>query len=74
MSELLTEAKLLLLEEWAEAHFHTPPSLWTLRAMARKGFFDPPAVKLGKAYYVRADVQVRDPNRRPTLVDRLKRA
>jgi hypothetical protein len=70
----VSEPTLLLLEEWAAGHFKTPPSLWTLRGMARNGFFDPPAVKLGKAYYVRADVQVRDPHRRPTLVDRLKRA
>lgn len=68
------EPALLLLEEWAKAHFLSPPSLWTLRGMARNGYFDPPAVKLGKAYYVQADVKVRDPARRPTLVERLKRA
>lgn len=68
------EAKLLLLEEWAAAHFARPPSQWTLRGMARNDHFDPPAVKVGKAYYVRSNVQIRDPHRRPTLVDRLKRA
>ena len=71
---IVSEPKLLLLEEWAADHFETPPSLWTLRGMARNDFFDPPAVKIGKAYYVQADVKVRNPNRRPTLVDRLKSA
>lgn len=67
-------SELLQLEEWAAGHFKTPPSLWTLRRMAREGYFDPPAIKIGKAYYVRADVQVVDPTRRPSLVQRLRRA
>jgi hypothetical protein len=40
--------------------------------MARNNYFDPPAVKLGKAYYVARDVRVVDPNRRLTLVERLR--
>jgi hypothetical protein len=61
-----------LLQEWASEHFKTPPSLYTLRGMARNNYFDPPAVKLGKAYYVARDVRVVDPNRRLTLVERLR--
>jgi hypothetical protein len=65
----------ITLEEWAEkAMSHNAPSLYTLRAMAREGKFDPPAVKIGKAYYVEVTARVVHPNRRRTLVDRLKAA
>jgi hypothetical protein len=63
----------LTLEQWAEGRFVETPSLHTLRALARTGKFDPPAVKIGKAYYVEPAAKVR-PNRRPTLLDRLKEA
>lgn len=68
------EPQYLTLEEWAATRFKKAPSLWTLRALAREDRFDPPAVKIGKAYYVEPGTKVRDPNRRPSLVDRLKRA
>lgn len=67
-------SKAVPLEQWGKANFDPPPSLWTLRAMARAGKIDPPPVKVGKAYYVQPDAQVVDPNRRQTLVDRLKAA
>ncbi len=60
------------LEEWAVGKFSEPPSLWTLRSMARTGRFDPPAVKIGKYYYVEPAARVVDPNRRLTLVQRLQ--
>lgn len=66
--------KLILLEQWGAAHFDPPPSLWTLRAMARAGKIAPQPVKVGKAYYVQADAAVVDPSRRPTLVHRMQRA
>lgn len=69
-----TEPKLVLLEQWGKEHFDPPPSLWTLRAMARAGKISPKPVKVGKAYYVERAAQVVDPSRRPTLVDRLKAA
>lgn len=66
--------KKVLLEEWGKAHFDPPPSLWTLRAMARAGKIQPRPVKVGKSYYVRLDAEVVDPSRRPSLVDRLRAA
>lgn len=42
----------LLLTEWAEKHYRTPPPLFTLRKWARNGEFWPPATKDGKHWYV----------------------
>lgn len=67
-------SKQVLLEQWAREHFDPPPSLWTLRAMARAGKIAPQPVKVGKAYYVDSDARVIDPSRRMTLVERLKQA
>ena len=64
----------LTLEEWAARAISHPPGLYTLRSMARNGRIDPPAVKIGKAYYVERDAKVIDPHRRPTLIQRLKAA
>lgn len=64
--------KMILLEVWAEGYFDPVPSLWTLRGLARTGKINPPAVKVGKAYYVDPDATVVDPNRRLTLVERLQ--
>jgi hypothetical protein len=66
--------KAVLLETWGAAHFDPPPSLWTLRQMARSGKIQPQPIKIGKAYYVAPDARVVDPNRAPSLVDRLKAA
>lgn len=66
------EKKLVLLTEWGEARFSPPPSLWTLRQMARRGKIQPRPVKIGKAYYVHPDAQPVDPNRAPTIVERLQ--
>jgi hypothetical protein len=62
----------VLLEEWAKSHFNPPPSLWTLRSMARDGKISPRPVKVGKAYYVDESAQVVDPSRRMSLVERLQ--
>ena len=67
-------SKQVTLTEWANANFSPAPSLFTLRKMAREGRIDPPAVKVGKHYYVREDARPYDPTRRPTLVQRLKQA
>lgn len=64
--------KAVLLETWGRAHFDPPPSLYTLRSMARMGKIQPAPVKVGKAYYVEPDARVVDPNRRLTLVERLR--
>lgn len=42
----------LLLTEWAEKNYRTPPPLFTLRKWARNGEFWPPASKDGKHWYV----------------------
>jgi hypothetical protein len=73
-SEAANEPRYILLTEWAKGRIQPEPSLWTLRAMARTGKIEPRPVKIGKAYYVEPDARVVDPNRRPTLVDRLKSA
>jgi hypothetical protein len=70
----VSELQYVTLLEWADGKFRTPPSLWTLRQMARNGRFDPPAVKIGKEYHVHPQARVVDPVRRPTLVQRLQRA
>jgi hypothetical protein len=62
------------LNDWAAGKFKKPPSLWTLRRMAREGWFDPPAVKIGKSYHVAPNARAVDPNRAPSLVDRLRAA
>lgn len=70
----MSDSKKVLLEQWGLAHFDPPPSLWTLRQMARAGKISPQPVKVGKHYYVAQDAEVVDPGRRPTLVERLRRA
>lgn len=70
----MSDKKLILLEEWGKAHFDPVPSLWTLRAMARVGKISPQPVKVGKAYYVEPNALVVDPNRAPSLVERLQAA
>ena len=70
----LKNMKQVTLENWAANHFDPPPSLWTLRKMVREGRIDPPAVKVGKSYYVQEDARPIDPNRRPSLVERLRKA
>ena len=67
-------AKAVRLDAWGSAYFDPAPSLWTLRAMARTGKIRPAPVKVGKYYYVAPDAEVVDPNRRLTLVERLKAA
>lgn len=46
--------KLITLEAWAE-RMEPAPTVNTLRAWARSGRFDPPAVKMGRQYYVDED-------------------
>jgi hypothetical protein len=70
----VSDSKKVLLEQWGKDHFDPPPSLWTLRQMARAGKISPKPVKVGKAYYVDQDAEVVDPSRRPSLVDRLRAA
>jgi ABC-type phosphonate transport system ATPase subunit len=70
----VSDKKAILLTEWGAAHFDPPPSLWTLRAMARAGKISPRPVKIGKAYYVHPDAQAVDPNRAPTLLEQLQQA
>lgn len=68
----MSESKMVLLEQWGREHFDPPPSLWTLRAMARAGKISPRPVKVGKAYYVDKGAEVVDPTRRLSLVERLQ--
>lgn len=68
----MSEKKLILLTAWGQAHLDPAPSLWTLRQMARSGKIHPAPVKIGRAYYVAPDARVVDPNRAPTLLDRLQ--
>jgi hypothetical protein len=68
----VSDRKAVPLEQWGADNFDPPPSLWTLRAMTRAGKIHPAPVKVGKAYYVDPAARVVDPNRRPTLLDRLQ--
>jgi hypothetical protein len=68
----VSDLQYVTLQEWAAGKFKTPPSLWTLRQMARKDRFDPPAVKIGKEYHVHPQARVVDPNRAPSLLQRLQ--
>lgn len=42
---------------WAAANYDPPPSAWVLRKWARDGDFWPPAERVGKEWYVRADAR-----------------
>lgn len=52
---------LMTLEEWADDHFRTPPSLNTLRKWAREGRIAPAPIKHGRSYYVESDAQYHEP-------------
>lgn len=68
----MSDPQYITLQAWAAGRIVPEPSLWTLRAMARAGKIEPSPVKIGKAYYVTPTARVVDPNRRPTLVERLR--
>lgn len=69
---------LVTLEEWADDHFRTPPSLNTLRKWAREGRIAPTPVKHGRSYYVESTAQYHAPDKRPqritggTLISRIE--
>ena len=42
----------ITLTEWASRRYSPAPSAWTLRRLANKGKFYPPAEKFGRTYYV----------------------
>lgn len=45
------------LEKWAEKNMDPVPKQNTLRAWAASGLFDPPAVKMGRTWYVDEDAE-----------------
>ena len=45
------------LEKWAEKNMDPAPKQNTLRAWASSGLFDPPAVKMGRTWYVDEDAE-----------------
>lgn len=45
------------LEKWAEKNMDPVPSLNTLRAWANAGLLHPPAVKMGRTWYVDEDAE-----------------
>lgn len=49
------------LEKWAEKNMDPVPSLNTLRAWANAGLFHPPAVKMGRTWYVDEDAEYSPP-------------
>jgi hypothetical protein len=60
------------LAEWAKLHFRKPPSLWTLRRMARDGEITPQPVLVGREYQVEETARLTvDVQARPSLVDRV---
>lgn len=60
------------LTEWAQKHFRKPPSLFTLRRMARDGEITPQPIKVGRDWQVEDDARLTaDVTRRPALRDRL---
>lgn len=67
-------SKRITLTAWAAAAFDPAPSLWTLRKMVRERRIDPLPVKVGKSYYVQEDARPVDPSRRPSLVEKLRKA
>ncbi len=68
------EMKQVTLAAWGSTAFSPPLSLWTVRKMAKEGRIDPQPVKIGRTYYVQEDARPMDPNRKPTLAERLKKA
>lgn len=62
---------------WAELHFSPPPSLHTLRRMARENRITPQPILVGKTYYVEPTARVVDDEAAPpeavgSLVDKLR--
>ena len=49
------------LEKWAEKNMDPVPKQNTLRAWASAGLFDPPAVKMGRTWYVDEDAEYCEP-------------
>jgi predicted site-specific integrase-resolvase len=47
----------LTIHEWAALEFATPPAERTLRQWVKEGQIVPPPIKIGRAYYVRADAK-----------------
>ena len=66
-------SKQITLLAWAAVRFDPPPSLWTLRRMAREGRIEPAPVKVGKSYFVPEDAQPVDPSRKPSLLTRIRK-
>lgn len=54
----MSTPKLMPLTEWAALRYTTPPSLYVLRQLCRRGRFDPPAEKTGREWYVREDARL----------------
>ena len=53
--------RLMTLEEWARAHYTTPPSVKTLRRWCREARIYPAPRKHGRAYFVHPDAHYIDP-------------
>jgi len=65
----------LSLTAWAAKHFAKPPSLYTLRRMARDGEITPRPVKVGRDWLVEDTARLTvDVPTRPSVVARLQGA
>ena len=73
IKDWMNMSKQITLMAWAAVRFDPPPSLWTLRRMAREGRIEPAPVKVGKSYFVPEDALPVDPNRKPSLLARIKK-
>ena len=65
--------KKITLLAWGAVNFDPVPSLWTLRRMAREGRIEPAPVKVGKSCFVPENAPAVDPNRKPTLLERIRK-
>lgn len=68
----MTTPKKIPVGVWAAANYDPPPSAEQLSAWARQGEFQPPAEKVGREWYVRADAVRVVAGAGLTLVQRLR--
>ena len=68
---MVTDEKLLTVEEWMAQHFSTPPTLTTVWKWIRNGYISPQPVKCGRSWYLQPNAQYTEPQVKK-LVERVK--
>lgn len=64
--------KLQTLEEWARAHYASPPSIFTLRRWVREERIFPPPKLHGRKYYVEQHARYVDDFNDPSFLEAMR--